>query len=46
MCRKQKFKNKGSPACSEIMHVASGKPLVKELDMRENDVYFLNLIKL
>ena len=41
-----KKQNNGSPAFSEIIHVTTGTPFVKELDLRENDVYFLNLIKL
>ncbi len=36
----------GSPFYSKIMKVNSGKPFSKELNMRENDVYFLNLVKL
>jgi xylan 1,4-beta-xylosidase len=41
-----KKQNDGSPVFSEIIHVTTGTPFVKELDLRENDVYFLNLIKL
>lgn len=38
--------NDGSPVSTEIVKVKSDKQFSKELDLRENDVYFLNLIKL
>ena len=38
--------NNGSPISKEIVTVKSGTFFIKELDMRENDVYFINLIKL
>jgi xylan 1,4-beta-xylosidase len=38
--------NDGSPVAKEIIRVGDGIPFVKELDLRENDVYFLDLIKL
>ncbi len=38
--------NNGSPFLSEIVKVKSGEAFHKELDIRENDVFFLNLIKL
>ena len=38
--------NDGSPVSKEIITVKNGIPFSKELDLRENDVYFLNLIKL
>ena len=38
--------NDGSPVSSEIIKVKTGATFSKELDIRENDVYFLNLIKL
>jgi xylan 1,4-beta-xylosidase len=41
-----KKQNDGSPVEKQIIKIKSGSPLVKELDIRENDVYFLNLIKL
>ena len=41
-----KKQNDGSPFIREIVSIQSGKPFVKELDVRENDVVFLNLIKL
>ncbi len=41
-----KKQNDGSPVSKEIIHVKTGTLFFKELDMRENDVYFLNLIKL
>jgi xylan 1,4-beta-xylosidase len=40
-----KKQNDGSPVENEIISVKDGNPFVKELDIRENDVYFLNLIK-
>jgi xylan 1,4-beta-xylosidase len=41
-----KKQNDGSPISKEILKVKAGTPFSKELDLRENDVYFLNLIKL
>jgi xylan 1,4-beta-xylosidase len=38
--------NSGSPVYSEVIKVKAGEVFLKELDIRENDVYFLNLIKL
>jgi xylan 1,4-beta-xylosidase len=38
--------NDGSPVSKEIITVKNGTPFVKELDIRENDVFFLNLIRL
>jgi xylan 1,4-beta-xylosidase len=38
--------NDGSPVAKEIIRVGDGIPLEKELDLRENDVYLLDLIKL
>jgi xylan 1,4-beta-xylosidase len=38
--------NNGSPLSKEIITVKNGTPFTEELDLRENDVYFLNLIKL
>jgi xylan 1,4-beta-xylosidase len=41
-----KKQNDGSPVSREIITVKSGMPFSKELDLHENDVFFLNLIKL
>ncbi|OQP60524.1 glycoside hydrolase [Niastella vici] len=41
-----KKQNDGSPVYKEIITVKNGIPFSKELELRENDVYFLNLIKL
>jgi len=41
-----KKQNNGSPVSREIITVKEGVPFTKELDMRENDVFFLNLVKL
>jgi xylan 1,4-beta-xylosidase len=41
-----KKQNDGSAILKEIVTVKDGVPFLKELDIRENDVYFLNLIKL
>ena len=41
-----KKQNDGSPAYKEIITVKTGIPFSKELELRENDVYFLNLIKI
>jgi xylan 1,4-beta-xylosidase len=38
--------NDGSPVSKEIIKVNSSEIFSKELEMRENDVFFLNLIKL
>lgn len=37
--------NDGSPVSKEIVTIKAGTPFSKELDIRENDVFFLNLIK-
>jgi len=41
-----KLHNSGAPILAEILKVGEGSVFSKELDIRENDVYFLNLIKL
>jgi xylan 1,4-beta-xylosidase len=41
-----KKQNDGSPILKEIITVKTGTPFSKELEIRENDVFFLNLIKL
>jgi xylan 1,4-beta-xylosidase len=41
-----KKQNDGSPISNEIITVKTGTPFSKELEIRENDVFFLNLIKL
>jgi xylan 1,4-beta-xylosidase len=41
-----KMINNGSPVSAEIIKVKAGTAFTKELEIRENDVYFLNLIKL
>ena len=41
-----KKQNDGSPISKEIITVKAGTPFSKDLDIRENDVLFLNLIKL
>ena len=41
-----KKQNNGSPISTEIIKVNSKTTFTKELDIRENDVYFVNLIKL
>jgi xylan 1,4-beta-xylosidase len=38
--------NSGTPVATEIVKVKEGVPFIKELNIRENDVYLLNLIKL
>jgi xylan 1,4-beta-xylosidase len=38
--------NSGTPVSTEIVKVKEGVPFIKELNIRENDVYLLNLIKL
>lgn len=41
-----KRQNNGSPVYKEIINIKNGIPFSKELELRENDVYFLNFIKL
>lgn len=41
-----KRQNDGSPVTREIVTVKAGTPFVKELQIRENDVFFLDIIKL
>jgi len=41
-----KKQNDGSPMLKEIITVKDGMLFLKELDIRENDVFFLNMIKL
>jgi len=41
-----KKQNDGSPMLKEIIMVKDGVTFMKELDIRENDVFFLNLVKL
>jgi xylan 1,4-beta-xylosidase len=41
-----KKQNDGSPFSKEIVTVKAGIPFSKEMDIRENDVFLLNLIKL
>ena len=41
-----KRQNDGSPVSKEIITIKSGASFSKELEIRENDAYFLNLIKL
>lgn len=41
-----KSQNDGSPVSKEIIAIKSGAPFTKELEIRENDVFFLNLIRL
>ncbi len=41
-----KKQNDGSPVSKEIIVVKDGTPFSKELDIRENDVFFLDLIRL
>jgi xylan 1,4-beta-xylosidase len=38
--------NNGSPLSADIIKVEAGSVFSKELDILENDVFFLNLIKL
>ena len=40
-----KKQNDGSPVSTETINVKTNEPFVKELDLRENDVFFLKLIK-
>ena len=37
--------NDGSPVSIEIIEVKANEPFSKELEIRENDVFLLNLIK-
>jgi len=37
--------NNGSPIVAETIEVKNGTPFLKELDIRENDVFLLNLVK-
>ena len=41
-----KKQNDGAPVLKEIISVKDGTPFSKELDLRENDVFFVNLVKL
>jgi xylan 1,4-beta-xylosidase len=41
-----KKQNDGSPVSREIITVRAGTPFSKELAIRENDVFFINLVKL
>jgi len=41
-----KKQNDGSPVSKEIITIKAGSPFSRELDLRENDVYLVNLIKL
>lgn len=41
-----KKQNDGTPISKEIISIKTGTPFSKEMDIRENDVYFVNLIKL
>lgn len=41
-----KKQNDGSPVFREVITVKGGTPFLKELELRENDVYFLNLVRL
>jgi xylan 1,4-beta-xylosidase len=38
--------NSGTPVSTEIVKVKAGTTFSKELNIRENDVFFLNLVKL
>jgi xylan 1,4-beta-xylosidase len=38
--------NSGTPVAAEIVKVSDGAPFIKELNIRENDVYLLSFIKL
>ena len=40
-----KKQNDGSPVSTEKIIIKANSPFIKELDLRENDVYFLNLVK-
>jgi len=37
--------NNGSPVQVETIEIKAGETFTKELDLRENDVFLLNLIK-
>jgi len=41
-----KKQNDGSPISREIVTIKDGIPFSKKLEIRENDVFFVNLIKL
>ncbi len=41
-----KQQNDGSPVLKKFIRINPGEPFTKELDLRENDVYFLNLVRL
>ena len=41
-----KKQNDGSPISKEIITIKNGNSFSKELELRENDVFFLNLVKL
>lgn len=41
-----KKQNDGSPVSKEVIKIKAGTSFAKELDLRENDVYFVNLVKL
>lgn len=41
-----KRKNDGSPVSKEIVSIKPGSSFSRELDLRENDVYFLSLVEL
>lgn len=41
-----KKQNDGSPVSREIITIKATAPFSREVDLRENDVYFLNLVKL
>lgn len=38
--------NNGAPIATEIVNVKAGEGFTRELDLRENDVFMLNLVKL
>ncbi|MEO8111171.1 MAG: glycoside hydrolase [Ginsengibacter sp.] len=41
-----KKQNDGSPFLKEVINIKEGMPFSKELELRENDVFFLNLVKI
>jgi xylan 1,4-beta-xylosidase len=41
-----KKQNDGSPVLKDIITIKDNMPFIKELDIHENDVFFLNLIKM
>jgi xylan 1,4-beta-xylosidase len=41
-----KKQNDGSPFLKEIVHIKAGTPFSYELEMRENDVFFIDLVKM